>query len=60
MIMPDCVVHRMCVPARKMFLGPGTLLAILLGPGTAFLYVPPCFNPCFLHGLTHAPMEAAK
>ena len=36
-----------CVPAKIIArLGPGTLMAELRGPGTAFRCVPSYFNPC--------------
>ena len=41
--------HGTCVPATIIAcLGPGTLMAELVGPGTAFQCVPSYFNPWLL------------
>ena len=44
------VGRETCVPAKIVArLGPGTLMAELVGPGTAFWCVPSYFNPCCYH-----------
>ena len=44
------VGRETCVPAKIVArLGPGTLMAELVGPGTAFRCVPSYFNPCCYH-----------